>query len=122
MLASAPQLSGECARVQTYGQELTDAYNWCKRFQDTRRDADLQQAWDLYYHIFRRINKYLPTVHTLDLRNVSHILAQAHDLELAVPGTYLAGECVNAIASFASKLTVRFDGCCRLCLCFTGTV
>ena len=93
--------------MQTYGHELADAYNWCKRYQESRRDADLQQAWDLYYHIFRRINKYLPTVHTLDLRNVSHILAQAQDLELAVPGTYIAGEPVLGIASFASKLAVR---------------
>lgn len=93
--------------VQTYGHELADAYGWCKKFQETRRDADLQQAWDLYYHIFRRINKYLPTVHTLDLRNVSHILAHARCLELAVPGTYMAGEPVVPIVSFASKLTVR---------------
>ena len=104
--AVQPGLNGVMP-LQTYGHELADAYTWCKRYQDSRRDADLQQAWDLYYHIFRRINKYLPTVHTLDLRNVSHILAHATDLELAVPGTYIAGEPVLGIASFASKLTVR---------------
>ena len=106
-----PFVSAQCSRrdaaVQTYGRELAGAYGWCIKFQETRRDADLQQAWDLYYHIFRRINKYLPTVHTLDLRNVSHILAHVRHLELAVPGTYSAGDPVVHITSFASKLTVR---------------
>jgi hypothetical protein len=93
--------------MQTYGHELADAHSWCKKYKETRRDADLQQAWDLYYHIFRRINKYLPTVTTLDLRNVSHILARERDLELAVPGTYIAGAPIVHIARFASKLAVR---------------
>lgn len=108
--------------MQTYGHELADAHGWCKKFKETRRDADLQQAWDLYYHIFRRINKYLPTVTTLDLRNVSHILAGERDLELAVPGTYIAGAPVVHIARFASKLAVRaapyscFPCCARFML------
>lgn len=65
------------------------------------------QAWDLYYHIFRRINRYLPTVSTLDLHNVSATLATAADLELAVPGTYIANEPVVTIRRFAPRLQVR---------------
>ena len=98
--------------MQTFGVDLTDAYQWCRKYKESRRDADLQQAWDLYYHIFRRVNKYLPTVTTLDLRNVSHVLAHEKDLELAVPGTYHAGEPVVSIAHFASKLTVRTPRSC----------
>lgn len=92
--------------VQTYGADLTEAFNWCNKYQETRRDADLHQAWDLYYHIFRRINKNLPTVLSLDLKNVSDLLYTARDLELAVPGTYAAGEPVVVIHRFSQTLQV----------------
>jgi serine/threonine-protein kinase mTOR len=92
--------------MQTYGPDLAEAYKWCTKYQETRRDADLHQAWDLYYHIFRRINKNLPTVLSLDLKNVSSTLYGARDLELAMPGTYSAGEPVVAIQRFAPTLQV----------------
>jgi serine/threonine-protein kinase mTOR len=95
-------------RVQTYGPDLAEAYKWCTKYQETRRDADLHQAWDLYYHIFRRINKTLPTVLSLDLKDVSSSLYGARDLELAVPGTYAAGEPVVSIQRFAQTLQVPF--------------
>lgn len=93
--------------MQTYGNDLAEAYKWCTKYQDTRREADLHQAWDLYYHIFRRINKNLPTVHSLDLKNVSTILYNARDLQLAVPGTYVAGDPVTTIQRFSQTLQVR---------------
>jgi hypothetical protein len=99
----------ESFHLQTYGPDLREAYNWCMRYQETRRDADLHQAWDLYYHIFRRINKNLPSVQSLDLKNVSGTLYNAHDLELAVPGTYVAGEEVVTIQSFAQTLQVAIN-------------
>jgi serine/threonine-protein kinase mTOR len=94
--------------LQTYGPDLAEAYKWCAKYQETRRDADLHQAWDLYYHIFRRINKTLPTVLSLDLKDVSSSLYGAQDLELAVPGTYAAGEPVVSIQRFAQTLQARF--------------
>ena len=41
---------------------MADAYEWCKKFQRTNSEKDLTQAWDLYYHVFRRISKQLPQV------------------------------------------------------------
>jgi FKBP12-rapamycin complex-associated protein len=67
----------------------------------------LSQAWDLYYHVFKRINKQLPHLTTLDLGYVSPLLVSARNLELAVPGTYIAGETLVTIAAFAQKLQVR---------------
>ena len=29
--------------------------DWCKKFQATNNVKDLTQAWELYYHVFRRI-------------------------------------------------------------------
>jgi FKBP12-rapamycin complex-associated protein len=48
----------------------------------------LREVWDLYYTVFRRINKQLPGLVRLELANCSPALLQAHHLELGVPGSY----------------------------------
>ncbi|GMP38639.1 hypothetical protein CsSME_00009804 [Camellia sinensis var. sinensis] len=63
-------------------------------------------AWDLYYHVFRRIDKQLQTLTTLDLQSVSPELLECRNLELAVPGTYRADSPVVTISSFAPQLVV----------------
>ena len=62
---------------QAYGRELAEAYEWCQKYRESRREAELHQAWDLYYHVFKRINKQLPSLTTLDLQYVSPALARA---------------------------------------------
>jgi len=39
-----------------------EAQDWCKKYQRSGNVKDLTQAWDLYYHVFRRISKQLPQV------------------------------------------------------------
>lgn len=48
------------------------------------------QAWDLYYHVFKRINKQLHSMNTLELQYVAPALVRAQGMELAVPGGSLA--------------------------------
>ncbi|XP_017224295.1 serine/threonine-protein kinase TOR isoform X2 [Daucus carota subsp. sativus] len=92
--------------IQTYRHELLEAYECCIKYKTTGKDAELTQAWDLYYHVFRRIDKQLTTLTTLDLQSVSPELLECRDLELAVPGTYKADSPVVTIASFAPQLVV----------------
>ena len=56
-----------CPSLQAYGRDLAEAYEWCKKYKYTSNVKDLTQAWELYYHVFRRISKQLPQVgvHTL---------------------------------------------------------
>jgi FKBP12-rapamycin complex-associated protein len=96
----------EGAFVAAYGRELGEAAEWCSRYRNTGREADLNNAWDLYYHVFKRINKQLPTMTQLELQHVSPRLVGARHLELAVPGNYLIGVPVVTIASFAPTLHV----------------
>lgn len=96
----------EKAFIQAYRHELLEAYECCMRYRRTGNDADLTQAWDLYYHVFRRIDKQLQTLTTLDLQSVSPELLECRDLKLAVPGTYKADSPVVTIASFAPQLVV----------------
>lgn len=92
--------------IQAFRHELLEAYECCMKYRRTGKDAELTQAWDLYYHVFRRIDKQLQSLTTLDLQSVSPELLECRNLELAVPGTYRAESPVVTIASFASQLLV----------------
>lgn len=54
--------------VQNYGRELAEANECCMKYRRTGKEAELTQAWDLYYHVFKRINKQLPSLTTLELQ------------------------------------------------------
>lgn len=56
---------------------MNDAYDWCQKYMESRKEAELHQAWDLYYHVFRRINKQLPSLTVLDLNYVAPALVHA---------------------------------------------
>lgn len=68
---------------------------------------DLSQAWDLYYHVFRRISRQLPQLTSLELQYVSPRLLNCRDLELAVPGSYVPDQEVIRIGNIQSSLQVR---------------
>ena len=70
---------------------------------------DLTQAWDLYYHVFRRISKQLPQLTSLELQYVSPKLLKCRDLELAVPGSYNPGQELIRISSIQTNLQVSFS-------------
>ncbi|KAJ3373228.1 phosphatidylinositol kinase- protein kinase tor1 [Kappamyces sp. JEL0680] len=106
MLERGPETLREVTFNQTYGRELADALDWCRNFQRTGNTDDLNQAWDQYYMVFRRISKQLPQLTTLELQYVSPKLMGVRDLELAMPGTYKSGEPVTKISSFVTTLTV----------------
>jgi FKBP12-rapamycin complex-associated protein len=42
----------EISFVQAYGRELQEAHDWCRKYCQTGREEELNQAWDLYYHVF----------------------------------------------------------------------
>ncbi|KXS11006.1 FAT-domain-containing protein [Gonapodya prolifera JEL478] len=106
MLERGPETLREISFHQAFGRDLAEAQDWCKKYRRTMNVNDLNQAWDLYYHVFKRINKQLPQLTTLDLQYVSPKLLEAHDMQLAVPGTYRSGEPVVRIASFSPTLSV----------------
>ncbi|XP_019183667.1 PREDICTED: serine/threonine-protein kinase TOR isoform X1 [Ipomoea nil] len=96
----------EKAFIQAYRHELLEAYECCMKYRRTGNDAGLTQAWDLYYHVFRRIDKQLQALTTLDLQSVSPELLECRNLELAVPGTYRADSPVVTINKFEPQLVV----------------
>nr|KAG5704724.1 hypothetical protein BaRGS_005180 [Batillaria attramentaria] len=88
MIERGPQTLKETTFNQAYGRDLMEAQQWCQKYQRSTNVKDLTQAWDLYYHVFRRISKQLPQLTSLELQLVSPKLLNCENLELAVPGTY----------------------------------
>jgi len=74
--------------------------------QNAEAEAALNQAWDLYYTVFRRINKQLPGLTTLELSECSPSLLRANNLELGVPGTYRVDGSYVKIESFIPNVQV----------------
>mmetsp|Transcript_21493 Transcript_21493/g.52973 ORF Transcript_21493/g.52973 Transcript_21493/m.52973 type:complete len:3171 (+) Transcript_21493:99-9611(+) len=56
--------------------------------QNEEAETAMNKAWDIYYTVFRRINKQLPALTKLELSQCSPALSRAQGLELGVPGSY----------------------------------
>eukprot|EP00003_Mantamonas_plastica_P010783 TRINITY_DN2025_c0_g1_i1.p1 TRINITY_DN2025_c0_g1~~TRINITY_DN2025_c0_g1_i1.p1 ORF type:complete len:2240 (+),score=782.23 TRINITY_DN2025_c0_g1_i1:702-7421(+) len=106
LLDAGPITLHEVSFQQAYGRDLTEAQEWCKKYSRSGKVADLNQAWDLYYHVFRRINKQLPQLVTLELQYVSPALLNVRDMDLAMPGTYSSNKHVKRIKAFQPNLQV----------------
>jgi hypothetical protein len=63
-------------------------------------DQYIQQAWELYYSVFKRINGQINLIHSLDLQSTSPALFAANDLDIGVPGTYQVNGQAVKIKSF----------------------
>lgn len=106
MMDRGPQTLKETSFNQAYGRDLTEAQEWCQRYKVSGNVRDLNQAWDLYYHVFRRISRQLPQLTSLELQYVSPNLLICRDLELAVPGSYSPGQPLVRIAHIHPSLEV----------------
>ena len=106
LLDKGPETLREVSFAQAFGHDLHEARNFCNVYRQTQEVGDLNQAWDLYYSVFRKIARQLPQLMTLDLKYVSPRLKDARDLDLAVPGTYQSGKPIVRIYSFDHVFTV----------------
>jgi FKBP12-rapamycin complex-associated protein len=106
LLDNGAETLREVSFAQAFGHDLAEARHFCNLYRQTKEVGDLNQAWDLYYAVFRKIARQLPQLMSLDLRFVSPRLKDAHDLSLAVPGTYHSGKPVITIVSFDPIFTV----------------
>ncbi|KAG7341979.1 phosphatidylinositol 3- and 4-kinase [Nitzschia inconspicua] len=56
--------------------------------QNEEAETAMNKAWDIYYTVFRRVNKQLPALTKLELSDCSPALSRARSLELGIPGSY----------------------------------
>lgn len=64
-MRKGPETLREVSFHQAFWREIDEAYQHLMRFKQYGKEADINQAWDLFYHVFRRINKQLPQVRAL---------------------------------------------------------
>ncbi|KAJ2835173.1 phosphatidylinositol kinase- protein kinase tor1 [Coemansia sp. 'formosensis'] len=90
--------------VQMFGTGLAAAEEHVKRYfagePGPSTDASIQQAWESYYMIYRRIKKHFPGPKSLALKDTAPMLLQCRDMHLAVPGTYDPDREIVRIGSF----------------------
>ncbi|KAI8981018.1 armadillo-type protein [Pilobolus umbonatus] len=106
MLNRGPETMREESFVQAFGRDLQEAHDWCTQYRNTGDLNNLNQAWELYYQVFKRIVRQLPQLTTLELQYISPQLLEARNLELCVPGYYRSGEPIIRIARFNPSLSV----------------
>lgn len=89
--------------LQNYGRELNEAYECTQKYRISRKEAELHQAWDLYYHVFKRINKQLPSLTVLELQYVAPALVRAQVM-------------LTSLSALNRKLKVQMAmSCCPCC-------
>ena len=106
MMEKEPETMNEIAFYQGYASDLLDALAWINRYMETQSVADINQAWDIYYVIFRKISTKQKEVQFYELRNVAPKLLTSENLEIAVPGTFKRNKPIVKIAKFASVFPV----------------
>ncbi|CAB3408784.1 unnamed protein product [Caenorhabditis bovis] len=106
MGCSVPKTMKEQSFTQTYLADLKEAARYCMAFERSGNVKDLNQSWEIYCQVFKRLRDQLSNLTSLDLNYVSPALMKAKDLQLAVPGTYDPSNPVVGISYFATKLTV----------------
>lgn len=106
LLDKGPQTLREISFQTAFARDLNDAYSWVNSFRRTNDPVHLNQAWEIYYNVFRRISRQLPQPTALELQHVSPKLLSASNLQLAVPGTYAPGKPVITISKFDPTLSV----------------
>merc|ERR1711871_1581709 len=77
----------EVAFKQAFSHDIDAAFGHIAEYRHTGLDDYLNKAWNVFYDVFRKINKQLPNLTTLELQYVSPRLLEATELALAVPGT-----------------------------------
>lgn len=106
MMEKAPETMNEINFYQGFASDLEEAQMWTSLYQQTKNSADINQAWDIYLNVFKRIGSKYQSVEFYELRNVAPKLLASENLKIAVPGTFRCGRKITRIAKFNQVLPV----------------
>eukprot|EP01117_Protostelium_nocturnum_P012841 TRINITY_DN4758_c0_g1_i1.p1 TRINITY_DN4758_c0_g1~~TRINITY_DN4758_c0_g1_i1.p1 ORF type:complete len:2361 (-),score=843.62 TRINITY_DN4758_c0_g1_i1:69-7151(-) len=106
MMLKGPETLTEIAFQMTDGRELAEAAEWTARYEESGKIADFNQAWDLYYGVFKHTKAAVGTLGQLNLEYVSPRLLTAKNLDLVLPGSYRSNQSLTKIQSFNPRLDI----------------
>ena len=101
-----PETNLECQFHQSYTQELQQAWHWCMQYKQNKDKNCLNQAWECYFLVFKKINKQLPLMQQIELEQSSPKLFHLRDSKCAVPGTLTNNSSIILIHKLEPLLTV----------------
>ncbi|KAJ3128378.1 phosphatidylinositol kinase- protein kinase tor1 [Nowakowskiella sp. JEL0407] len=101
-----PETSEEVSFKNAYARDLQEALGWFSRYRRTQNQTYLKQSLQTYRKVLKSIVDQLPQMMTLELPYVSPSLLAAKDMDLAIPGSYKAGEPIVQIKSFSPAMQV----------------
>ena len=70
MMEDGPETLHEVGFHHAFGRDLQEAHGFLRKYRRNGKEQELAQAWEIYYHVFRKINKHLPSLTTLELQYV----------------------------------------------------
>ncbi|KAJ3423742.1 serine/threonine-protein kinase mtor [Anaeramoeba flamelloides] len=105
-LQNRPKTQNEQIFFQNYGKKLNEAWDCCIKFLKSKNKKHLEQAWSIYYPLFKKMKHEIPQITYLDLDHVSPKLDQANNFELALPGTYVANKEIVRISKFSKRFEI----------------
>lgn len=101
-----PETLNEITFHQSFRWEIAEADSWLMRYAKTKEIHCINQAWDTYHTLFRRISEKAANITKIYLENVSPKLLHFKNGDISVPGLYRPDKPVIKIESFAPKMTV----------------
>ena len=87
----------EIAFHQSYGSLLAKAESFTKKFQISKNEIDLDQAWNIYYRISSECDAKMKEMEYLELKNVSPSLLNMKNLQIVMPGFYHPGSSKDSL-------------------------
>jgi len=105
-ISREPQTYFEVVFMSAFGQQLSNAEVWLKRFESTHEEEALLQAWQIYISIFHQLKPIIAEMNEIPLKDASPTLASLRNIPLAVPGTYVYGQPIVCFREVGSILTV----------------
>ena len=106
-MGQPPETLNEIAFHQAYGSCLKQAESWIKKFLESKNELDLNQAWEIYYTVYKSVRDKVPEMQSLELRNMAPKLLALKNLDIVVPGLYKSGGAkLVTIAGFNPVLSV----------------
>jgi FKBP12-rapamycin complex-associated protein len=103
-LNQGPKTMNEVGFYQAFSADLAEAEFWMKRFEESKKEINLQQAWNIYYGVYLKLHK--ANLKEIELENVSPRLAEAKELNATIPGIYRTHKEVVKIRRFDKNLKV----------------
>ncbi len=77
MLEKGPETLVEAAFQHSDGRDLQEGWEWTNRYKKSGMVVDMNQAWDLYHTVYKRVKAAVNSLSTLELEYVSPKLLAA---------------------------------------------